>query len=220
MASKGNSNTLLNSETSWVYVEENRDLFDDWVYYDSTRFDEVFPDEMKEYMRNNMEPSENELYRLEISREELEELSFLLYRVGVSSTENSHDFDFPENKYSQLKVGDKVPFKGTMKSFSDNFYDFENVVDVFTTGATMELYLQKYPTINVLVAPKGTPNFSLENYNEEMGQAETLVPSENWIVKNIETKRFNEVFTSDNSLHAQNMNGDKQVRLIYIEQDE
>ena len=216
MASKGKSSTLLNSVTSWNYVEENRDLFDDWVYFDRTMFDDIFNDEMKEYMRNNMEPSENELYRLEISREELEELSYLLYRGNVSAK----DFDFPENKYSQLKVGDKVPFKGTMKSFSDNFHDFEHVVDVFTTGATMEFYLQKYPTLNVLIAPKGTPNFSLENYNEEMGQAETLVPSENWVVKNIETKNFKEVFTSDNSLHAQNMNGDKQVRLIYIEQDE
>jgi len=199
MASKGN--TTLNSEASEAFVEEHWE-FDKWVYEYGTNFNEHFK-ELIPLMRELMEPSKDELYRFTYpTMEELRNRS--------------------PTKYSQLQVGDTVPFtRRDMSSFSYDKQNFQNfVVDDWVLGSRKK-YFEQYPTLDILVAPKGTPNFPLDGV-PFAHQSETFVPSENWVVKKIETTKYKDYFPPSlfRDEDDQKILNNKPIRLIYIEQED
>lgn len=202
MASKGNrGNSLLNSEISEQYVSENW-VFDEWANFYGLNFNEHFGEERIKFMRENLEPSKGELYRLTYPTDKEIE-------------------DWVETKYSKLKVGDTVPLQNrNMTSFSYDKERFQNFVVEQWVGGSRRGYFHHFKTLDILVAPKGTGHFPLDGV-PFVHQAETFVPSENWVVKKIETMPYYDFFPPSFNDRERNIRlmSEKTVRLLYIEQE-
>ena len=195
MASKGN--VTLQSQLSDQYIQDNLETFDKWVSGDGN----LFSPEQEQYILDHMEPSED-----------------VLYRFSTPSNTNYGDEAY-ENEHDNLKIGDSVFFTGTLKSFSEDFSSFqEGVVEIFRNPRYRQLNNAPY---NIFIAPKGTPMFSLDYYQEEYGQAERLVrgdgKGDGWLVKDIKTVNYYDFFDRKNTTHEKLRENEK-VRLIYIEE--